>query len=89
MIDLNYFYRTLDKTKQEYSETEGNDYPLFFACKNNDRDVRVGRKTYGDQIISASEVRKKYAENQLKSVCGMLPESTWRYLERKKNENGK
>ena len=44
MIDLNYFYRTLDKTKQEYSETEGNDYPLFFACKNNDRDVRVGRR---------------------------------------------
>jgi len=49
----------------------------------------IPRKTYGDQIISASEVRKKYAENQLKSVCGMLPESTWRYLERKKNENGK
>ena len=43
----------------------------------------IPRKTYGDQIISASEVRKKYAENQLKS------ESTWRYLERKKNENGK
>ena len=38
---------------------------------------------------SASEVRKKYAENQLKSVCGMLPESTRRYLERKKNENRK
>ena len=34
----------------------------------------IPRKTYGDQIISASEVRKKYAENQLKSVCGMLPE---------------
>ena len=49
----------------------------------------IPRKTYGDQIISASEVRKKYAENQLKSVCGMIPESTWRYLERKKNENGK
>ena len=49
----------------------------------------IPRKTYGDQIISASEVRKKYAENQLKSVCGMLPESTRRYLERKKNENGK
>ena len=49
----------------------------------------IPRKTYGDQIISASEVRKRYAENQLKSVCGMLPESTWRYLERKKNENGK
>lgn len=46
MIDLNYFYKTLDKTKQEYSETEGNDYPLFFACKNRGREVRVGGRGY-------------------------------------------
>lgn len=49
----------------------------------------IPRKTYGNQIISASEVRKKYAENQLKNVYGMLPESTWRYLERKKDESCK
>lgn len=44
----------------------------------------IPRKTYDNQVISASEVRKKYAVNQLESIRGMLPESTRWYLERKK-----
>lgn len=49
----------------------------------------IPRKTYDNQVISASEVRKKYAVNQLESIRGMLPESTRWYLERKKDERCK
>lgn len=46
MISLNYFYETLEKQNREYSETEGNGYPLFFVRKNNSRDVHIGGREY-------------------------------------------
>lgn len=46
MISLKYFYETLEKQNREYSETEGNGYPLFFVRKNSSRDVSFGGREY-------------------------------------------
>ena len=74
----------LCEVTRTYNECLREQLPWYQICFHE-----ISRKTYDNQVISASEVRKKYAENQLESIRGMLPESTRRYLERKKDESYK
>ena len=45
----------------------------------------IERKAWNGRAISASEVRKSYQDGKLEQIREMLPETTYCYLEDKKN----